>query len=203
MKQALTIGCGSSNSNIIVDTLVEQGYVVTNIGNSTHPKATNIQIQWNELQITNLHKLCKINGVLDFVFFNQNGSSLNHNNFDFSSLDTLGAWKLVKDWQQSHWISCQMPFLLLHTLKQNLTSSTKIGWMLSSTMRWDNSNATAYPDYSSQKYFNYLAMRCIGDHHQTFGIMPDFSKDDAHNKLKNIIKQVCTQDINNKLFNFE
>lgn len=200
MKQALTIGCGGGNSSAIIDTLLEKGYRVTNVGNSGHPGATNIQVKWSDLQITNLHRLVEIDGPLDFVFFSQNGSSLNSNNFDFANTDMLDAWKLVKDWQQSHWISCQMPFLLLHTLKKHLTPQTKIGWMLSSTMMWDNLNVEQYPDYSSQKYFNYLAMRCTGQHHQTFGIMPNFSGPCSQDRLKEVIEQVCDNDVDCQLF---
>jgi hypothetical protein len=200
MKQALTIGCGSGNGSVIIDTLLEKGYKVINVGTSSHPGATNIQVKWSELQITNLHKLVKPDGNLDFVFFSQNGSSLNSDNFDFANTDMLYAWKLVKDWQQTHWISCQMPFLLLHTLKKHLTADTKIGWMLSSTMKWTNLNAEKYPDYSSQKYFNYLAMQGTGKHYQTFGIMPDFSGPGSQDRLKEVIEQVCDNDVNCQLF---
>ena len=200
MKQALTIGCGSGNGSTIIDTLLEKGYNVINVGTSTHTGATNIQVQWTDLQITNLHSLIKVEGNLDFIFFNQNGSSLNAGNFDFANTETIVAWKLVKDWQQSHWISCQLPFLLLHTLKKHLTPSTKIGWMLSAMMIHSNNNVEQYPDYSSQKYFNYLAMQCAGEHHQTFGILPDFSGPDAKGSLKNVIEQVCDNHVNCQLF---
>jgi hypothetical protein len=203
VKQALTIGCGSKNGVAIIDTLLEKGYTVTNIGNSLHPKANNIQIDWDNLQITNLHKLLNISGVLDFVFFNQNSSSLELNAFDFSNIETLAVWKLLKNWQHSHWIACQMPFLLIHNLKHNLTNKSKIGWMLSSTMIWDQPGVENYPDYSSQKYFNYLAMKCFNTHYETFGVMPDFSMADSAQQTSKIIETVCDQNVNNMIFRFQ
>jgi hypothetical protein len=202
MKQALTIGCGSKNGKAIIDTLLEKGYNVTNMGATGHPEITNIKISWNDLHITNLQKLLKFEGNMDFVFFNQNASSLDSDAFDFSNTDTLATWKLIKNWQHSHWISCQMPFLLINCLKQNLTKQSKIGWMLSSTMIWDRPDVEKYPDYSSSKYFNYLAMNCFGNHYQTFGIMPDFSIPNSSDQMKTIITTVCDQTVNNRIFKF-
>jgi hypothetical protein len=202
MKQALTIGCGGGNGSVVIDTLLEKGYNVTNLGNNEHPGATNVQIAWTELQIANLHKLLKFEVPLDFIFFNQNASSLDSAAFDFSNTDTLTVWKLIKNWQHSYWISCQMPFLLLHNLKHNLTPQTKIGWMLSSNMIWNRPDVQKHPDYSSQKYFNYLAMNCFSKHYQTFGIMPDFSIPNAKNEMTKIIATVCNQDVDNTIFKF-
>jgi hypothetical protein len=203
VKQALTIGCGSGNGATIIDTLLDKGYTVTNVGAKTHPGAHNIQVPWSEIQITNLHQIVKVSGQIDFVFFNQNGSSLCANDFDFANTDMLKSLKLVKDWQHSHWISCQMPFLLLHTIKRHLVPETKIGWMLSAMMVSDNLGVDKYPDYSSQKYFNYLAMRCVGKHYQAFGIIPDFSDPESKHQLRGVIEQICDQDVNCKLFEVE
>lgn len=200
MKQALTVGCGGGVGSTIVDTLLQNGYSVTNIGATPNEKCKNISIQWHNLQINDLHKISRFGEKIDFIFFNQNGSSLDEDAFDPSNSDTLTNWKLIKDWQHSHWISCQMPFLLIHSLNKNLASQTKIGWMLSSTMFWDKEDSSQYPDYSSQKYFNYLAMKCFGKHYQTFGIMPDFNLPDSMEKLKNIIFQVCTESVNQRVF---
>lgn len=200
MKQALTVGCGGGTSSAIVDTLIQNGYSVTNIGATANAKCKNIKIQWKDLQVSNLHKISRFNEQFDFVFFNQNGSSLDQVAFDPVNSDTLTTWKLIKDWQHTHWISCQMPFLLLNNLRKNLTPESKIGWMLSSTMFWDRENSDQFPDYSSQKYFNYLSMKCFGKHYQTFGIMPNFSAPGSIEKLKNIVTQVCTESVNCYVF---
>jgi hypothetical protein len=202
MKQAITVGCGSTNGRIIVDMLLEKGYNVTNIGNSEHPNATNITIGWNELDIPTLHKLLKVKTNIDFIFFNQNASSINSEDFDLSKIETLEMWKLIKGWQHSYWISCQLPIMLLHNLKNFIGPDTKIGWMLSSYLMYDCPGVEKYPDYSSQKYFNYLAMKCFGKHYQTFGIMPNFADPTSKNKMTNIFTEVLDNPTNCKIFNF-
>jgi hypothetical protein len=200
---AITVGCGSGNGKVIIDTLLQQGYHVTNIGSSRHDSAVNIEIDWANLQIPDLHKLCKFDHAVDFVFFNQNASSLDWQAFDFEHKQTLEIWKLLKNWQHSYWISCQLPFLLIYNLKKNLHAQSKLGWMLSDYMICDSTGADKFPDYSSQKYFNYLAMKCFSSHYQTFGIMPDFSMHNSMDKLQNIIELACNQTVTNTVFKFK
>lgn len=203
MKTALTIGCGSGNGKVIVDTLIEKQYSVINIGSQEHPDCQNIKIDWKELQITNLHQFVKFkNQHIDFVFFNQNASALEIESL-YPTDDTLKVWRLIKDWQNSHWISCQMPVLLLHYIRDNLTPESKIGWMLSSMMCYDRSDVEKYPDYSSQKYFNFLAMKCFSKHYQTFGIMPNFSRPESQKELQQIITEVCDSTVDQSLFRMQ
>ena len=87
MKQALLIGCGNQRGERIVNGCIEAGYSVTNIGSgaSAIPTVNNIKIEWKDLDIIKLHKiLVKINHKVDFIFFNQNASSLS--NIDFTQL---------------------------------------------------------------------------------------------------------------------
>ena len=200
MKQALTVGCGSGNGKTIVDTLLANDYVVTNIGSSKHPDCDNILIEWQDLELADLHKIyCPGSCRIDFVFFNQNASSLETAAFD-PDQNNLQVWKLIKNWQHTHWISCQLPILLLHYLGKNLVASSKVGWMLSSMMCYDRPDTESYPDYSSQKYFNYLAMKCFSKHYQTFGIMPDFTLAGSERRLADILIQVCTRQVNAEIF---
>jgi hypothetical protein len=200
VKQALTVGCGSGNGKTIVDTLLANDYVVTNIGSSQHPGCNNITIEWHDLELTNLHKIYRPGSCrIDFVFFNQNASSLETSAFD-PNQNNLQVWKLIKNWQHTHWISCQLPILLLHYLGKNLVASSKVGWMLSSMMCYDCPGTESYPDYSSQKYFNYLAMKCFSEHYQTFGIMPDFTLAGSERQLADILIQVCTRQVNAEIF---
>lgn len=203
MKQALTVGCGSGNGGLVIDTLLDRGYAVTNLGSSAHDRASNIQIAWKDLDIPKLYSLVKISGPVHFVFFNQNSSSLEDSYFELNKIGTIDMWRLVKDWQHAHWISCQMPVLLLHLLQKNIGADTKIGWMLSPTMRWDLVYAQRYPDYSSNKFFNYLAMQCLAKHYQTFGVVPDFSNNHGKNQMIKILDHVCDNQVNGNLFEFE
>ena len=199
MKHALLLGCGSSNGSAIVEALIEHGFAVTNVGSSEyqHNMVRNIKINWKQLDIESVHKIfSKFDVVFDFVFFNHNNSSLALSDFDIKNEKILKNWRLVKDWTQSQWLSCQLPFLVLHTIRNNLNKESKVGWMLSSYINYNNQSSVLYPDYSSYKYFNYLAMKCFGQANdfQTFGIYPDFKNTDSQHKLKTIIDHIVTAD---------
>ena len=94
MKQALLIGCGNQRSELIVNGCIDAGYSVTNIGSSASaiPTVNNIKIEWKDLDLVRLHRLLSmINHKVDFIFFNQNASSLSHADFIESKM-TLDTW---------------------------------------------------------------------------------------------------------------
>lgn len=208
MRKALVLGGASKNGTAILETLIEFDFDIVNVGASTfaHPRVQNIQIDWNALDIELVHKTFnKFEGIFDFVFFNHKSSSLSLADFDLKTQDTLKKWKLIKHWTQSHWLSCQMPFLVLHTIRNNLNEKSKVGWMLSSYIDHANDPAKQYPDYSSDKYFNYLSMKCFGEANQfqTFGIYPDFNNGDGKTKLKSIVADiVCNDQLKQQNFKF-
>lgn len=207
MKKALIIGGGSENGQPILDALLENNFQIINVGSSTYKTTniTNIVVDWKSLDIPFVHKqFSRFTGNFDFVFFNQNSSSLNLNDFSLNHDDTLEIWRRINDWKTSHWLSCQLPFLILHTIRKNLNSASKVGWMLSSYVDYRNKNCTDFADYSSYKYFNYLSMKSFGLTNQikTFGIYPDFSNTNSKNKLKEIISNIVTNDQIDKEFKF-
>ena len=190
MKQALLIGCGNQRGERIVNGCIEAGYSVTNIGSgaSTIPTVNNIEIVWKELDIIKLHKiLVKIEHKIDFIFFNQNASSLSQDNFLESKI-TLDTWSLIKDWSKSYWLSCQLPYFLIKTLGTNLHSETIIGWMLSSYRDVTKKGVDNHPDYSGNKFTNYLIMKSFAKKFKCFGINPKFEKGD---KITMLIKEIC------------
>lgn len=196
MKNALLVGCGTGKGALITDALLANGYQVTNIGSSGHPDANNIIVNWANVDIPFIHKNCQFDNSIDFVFFNQNSSSLRQENFNLAQTDNLTSWRLIKDWSSSLWLSCQLPFLLLHTVKNNLHQGSAVGWMLSGYMKYNKAGNAQHADYSSFKYFNYLQMQCFDQENEfkTFGIYPDFSADSSSKKLYNVIVEVlsCT-----------
>lgn len=203
MKHAVTIGCGSGNGRVIIDTLQERGFDVINLGQNSHPDCRNIPVSWNDLDMTTLHKLYRPNGTMvDFLFFNHNASSLDHTVFD-TTRDALQVWRLLKDWQHTHWLSCQMPVLMIHYLRKYLHPHSKIGWMLSTMMRHDRENTEQYPDYSSQKYFSYQAVKGFSRFYETFGILPDFDLPGAHQQLKTFVNDVCDHEVKAKIFQMQ
>ena len=191
MKQALLIGCGNQRGERIVNGCIEAGYSVTNIGSgaSAIPTVNNIKIKWTDLDIIKLHKiLVKINHKVDFIFFNQNASSLS--NIDFTQpKKTLDTWSLVKSWGHSYWLSCQLPYFLIKTLEKNLHHETIIGWMLSSYIDKNKQGVETHPDYSGNKYTNYMLMKNFNTKYQCFGINPEFEKGD---KIQPLIKEICS-----------
>ena len=191
MKQALLIGCGNQRGERIVNGCIEAGYSVTNIGSGASAIQTvnNIKIEWKDLDIIKLHKiLVKINHKVDFIFFNQNASSLS--NIDFTQpKNTLDTWGLVKSWGHSYWLSCQLPYFLIKTLEKNLHHETIIGWMLSSYIDKNKEGVETHPDYSGNKYTNYMLMKNFNTKYQCFGINPEFETSD---KIQLLIKEICS-----------
>ena len=53
MKQALIIGGGSKNSQVILSTLLDNDFEIVNFGASIypHPQVTNVKIAWDQLDI--------------------------------------------------------------------------------------------------------------------------------------------------------
>jgi len=203
MKHAVMIGGGSGKGAIITNALIENGYLVTNIGSSKHTKCDNITVDWKDIDIPFVQKHCKFNHPIDFIFFSQNASSLSKQNFSLET-KTLETWRLVKEWTHSNWLSCQLPFLLVHTLKKNIHADTKIGWMLSGYIKHTATGNADHPDYSSFKYFNYLQMQCFSQQNnfKTFGIYPDFNIDNNEDILYNTIIEILLSTEKHKEYYF-
>ena len=107
MKQALVIGCGNKRGSRIIDACLEAGYNVINIGSSESKNTSvkNIQINWKDLDLIKLYKLLReIDYKIDFIFFNQNGSSL-------SKIDFSQTKKTLDTWTNAH-IRVYKPFQL-------------------------------------------------------------------------------------------
>lgn len=201
MKHALLIGCGNARGDKIIRGCETSGFTVTNIGSSvsTKPSVKNIKIEWNDLDITELHKILKsIDHQIDFIFFNQNASSLSQSDFR-NQKKTVDLWSLVKSWSKSYWLSCQMPYFLIQTLGEKISVDTKIGWMLSTYIDKDKQGVWDHPDYSGYKFTNYLIMKSMSKKYQCFGINPEF---DGKDKIESIIKGICdgTKKCNGEIF---
>ena len=80
--KALLIGCGNQRGEIIIDACKKNGYQVTNIGSTESRLCKNIKISWQDLDLITLHKLLrKVDGTIDFIFFNHNATTLGPNDF--------------------------------------------------------------------------------------------------------------------------
>jgi len=204
MKQALLIGCGNERGNNIVNACLNSGYKVINIGSSQSDikNVVNIKINWKDLDIIHTHKILnRLNGNIDFVFFNQNASSLSQIDFT-QSKGTLDMWGLVKNWTNSYWLSCQMPFFLIHSLGHKLHEKSIIGWMLSSYIDSAKTGVDDHADYSGYKFTNLMIMRNFNRKYRCFGIDPDFS---ISLGMTNLIHDICSGKIlvNGTIFEFD
>jgi len=193
-KNALVFGCGGKNGKIVIDSLIKNNFKVINVGQSIHSSqhVENITIKWKDLNIKNLHDICLIDKKIHFLFFNQNSSSLCTNDFMLNNHKTLIHWKRIKDWTDSLWLSCQLPYITIHNLKDNLTENSFVGCMLSGYIDFNKLGVDDHPDYSSFKYFNYLSMKCFAkeNNFKTFGIQPDFNYSESDISLENIINDI-------------
>tara|TARA_Y100000592_G_scaffold101102_1_gene185448 strand:+ start:5303 stop:5908 length:606 start_codon:yes stop_codon:yes gene_type:complete len=191
MSIALLIGCGNTRGEKIVKGCQQAGLSVVNIGKSQSqiPDVEHISIEWADLDIITLHKkLGQIKSKISFIFFNQNSSTLAQHNFE-AKQKTLDIWGVYKSWTKSYWLSCQMPFVIVHTLSSLLTNDVKIGWMLSNFIDRQADGVETHPDYSGYKYTNYLIMKNFNKNYKCFGINPEFKTKD---KIENLVYEICT-----------
>ena len=193
MKKALLIGCGGKRGEDLIKGCQQANFDVINIGSSESKlkNVENIKINWKTFDITQMHKICKqLSYNINFIFFNQNSSALSKENF-VKPIKTLDLWGLAKDWTRSYWLSCQLPFALIKTLENNLSPETKIGWMLSDYIDRTHKGVEDHPDYSGNKFANYLLMKNFAKKYQCFGINPKFGS----SNYTDLIYKICSNQI--------
>jgi hypothetical protein len=176
MNTALLVGCGSKFGLELTQRLLNMGWTVFSISGSDISCPGNLHhltIDWSTVNVAQLEKFLKVVPGLDLVFFNQNSSSLSSDNFTANSFKTAELWKQEKTWAQSYFVSCILPFHIIHTLGTRCSDTTKVGWMLSEYIY--NHSDISYPDYIGNKYQNYLLMKSFSKNHNScfFGVNPD------------------------------
>jgi hypothetical protein len=97
-KNCLLIGCGSKFGLDLLGYLLENGYNVNSISGSKleHANVNHLQIDWKTLNIAQLEKFLRELPEMDLVFFNQNSSALNFNDFT-KNKNTIEIKKRFKD----------------------------------------------------------------------------------------------------------
>ena len=195
MSVALLIGCGGDRAEHIVKACHLKFDKVINVGASAidvkqFPKAVNHQVDWKALDLNTINNICKDMDQVNFIFFNQNRSSLSPINFS-DAMPHFEILQLVKSWTDAHWTSCQLPFFVVKALESKMGSDIKIGWMLSSYIDHKHEDVEKHPDYSGNKFTNYLIMKSFSKKYPCFGIYPDFSKD----TLFEIMSDICNEKI--------
>tara|TARA_Y100000748_G_scaffold196728_1_gene164794 strand:+ start:833 stop:1447 length:615 start_codon:yes stop_codon:yes gene_type:complete len=204
MTNAVLIGCGGKNVKPIVDACIGRFTKIYNIGSTELHNdkitVTNIKVDWKTFHLAELHKTCKDIEDVGFMFFNQNGSSLNGADFD-RSIGVVDTIVKIKSWTQSHWISCQMPFAIIQHLAPKFTKDVKLGWMLSGFIDYRKKDVYSYPDYSANKFTNYVIMKSFSKTFNCFGIDPDFTKQNLPEFLNTIFEN--NENYNGKVFGID
>jgi hypothetical protein len=175
MKTALLIGCGSKFGLNITKELQANGYRTYSISGSESTDADHLQIAWLTVTVADIERFLRQVPECDIVLFNQNASALSSQQFE-QHLDTVELWRLEGHWSQAHFASCVLPFHIVHTLGDRLTSTSRVAWMLSNYVHTHPSDDNfGYADYIGNKQQNYLMMRNFSLHHPScfVGINPD------------------------------
>lgn len=205
MKTALLVGCGSKFGKRLLNSLVTNNWEVYSISGSAidNNNVNQCIINWQTVNVANIEKFLKNIPPVDLIMFNQNSSALANQNFTQNSYATLELWKQEKHWNQCYFVSCILPFHIIHTLGNRCSASTNVAWMLSSYI-YKHKNIS-HADYIGNKYQNYLIMKNFSQAHPAnfFGINPDTITDssDSDQLTKVLTNGSC--DLNGKVVKFD
>lgn len=189
-KQCIILGGGSKLGASLTQSFLECNYQVRLVTGSAStwdsvPGVTVIPINWHTASIRDIAPIIANLTQVDVVFFNQNSSALGQQNF------VLGTPQNVSHWQQNYFVACQLPFFLVHAIKNKIHSQTKIGWMLSVLIRHPVDSQIDHADYIGNKFTNACIMKSFSklNHGGFFGMHPDGISDDqdGRQKAKNIV----------------
>jgi hypothetical protein len=201
MKNCLITGGGSKFGSIITEQLVQAGYhvyLITGTQQVPNPNITVIPVNWHELKLQDIRNIISNVPNLDLIFFNHNSSALDHSKFNQNQIQNL------KDWQQSYFVAVQFPFYLIHSLKNKISSTTKIGWMLSDLISDPSSTQVGFADYIGNKFTNGCIMKSFAQSFTAifFGINPGSVGNDLDSsKAINIVELIdYTTDLNGKIY---
>lgn len=201
MKNCLITGGGSKFGSKITEQLVQAGYhvyLITGTQQVTKPNITVISVNWHELKLQDIRCIISNLPNLDLIFFNHNSSALDQTKFNQNQIQNL------KDWQQSYFVACQFPFYLIHSLKNNIASTTKIGWMLSELIVDPLDSQCGFADYIGNKFTNGCIMKSFAQSFPAtfFGINPEAvgNNDDVNKVIKLVELIEHTTDLNGKIY---
>ena len=173
MKNCLITGGGSKFGSLLTNNFVSVDYHVYLLTSNPVNYINNnnvsvIPVNWKTLSILDIRNIIIGLPNLDLIFFNHNSSALNLKKFSKNQLQNL------KDWQQNYFVACQFPFYLIHALKNHISDSTKIGWMLSNLIKNPIQNQIGFADYIGNKFTNACIMRSFAQQYPAifFGITP-------------------------------
>lgn len=165
------------------------------------PNVNNIKVDWFNLDRNKIKSIIDPYKKYDLIFFNHNngGSPGEHYLSPHNEMD-LGSWNY------NYWISCQLPYVVIHHLSNSISQDTKIGWMLTGLIEGRDENLFKYAGYAGVKSTNLHILRGFSKFHPGifFGINPiwfpeeDWPKDAK--QIFHVIESLKSKD-NGKCFN--
>lgn len=156
---------------------------------TSQPKrSSDLQVDWRTLTVADLHRWLRALPRLDLIFFNQNAASLDQSQFAAHTPDYLDLWNLARHWQATHWTSCVLPMMVIHTLHDKLDAGSKIAWMLSDVIN-RATNHMMHADYVANKRQNWLIMQNFSQHHPAtfYGVIPGTVNEDTDRKITTFV----------------
>ena len=160
----LFLGAGQGFGQAFKDTRKQTGQQIFEISSCPGPADTHLSVDWAKIDESLVHRFVKDLPHMDLVFFNQNGSSLSALSFQDQAGNILGLWKQIAHWRQSHFVSCQLPFQIIHTLGDRLDERSRVCFMLSSTVV-RHGDSLEHADYIANKFQNYLMIKNFARSH--------------------------------------
>lgn len=160
----LFVGAGKGIGQGLHQSRFAAGHAIFHITGKDSVDENTFTVDWASVRESDLHKWLRKLPEIDLIFFNQNSSSLSKESFGKDGYDTIKLWKQLKHWNQSHWVSCRMPFDIIHTLSDRLHSESRVCWMLSSLVVRHN-HEPEHADYIANKFQNYLMMKNFARNH--------------------------------------
>lgn len=159
MKKCVITGGGSKFGQQLIQQLIQTGYVVDLITGTPdtwadNPSVNVISVDWKIIGLQNIRQLVSKDPI-DLMFFNHNSSALSKPKFEKGSIQS------IKDWQQSYFVACQLPFYMIHSNANKISSNTKIGWMLSELITDPVDSQVGHADYIGNKFTNTCIMRAF------------------------------------------
>jgi hypothetical protein len=203
MKRCVITGGGSKFGQHLTESLIQAGYFVDLItsndiawiGNSS---VNVIPVDWKTVNLQDLGKLIPKHPI-DLMFFNHNSSALSGAKFQRRTVQN------VKDWQQSYFVSCQLPFYMIHSSANKISVNTKIAWMLSESIKDLPDSEIGNADYIGNKFTNTCIMRAFSLNFPAcfFGINPGPIGQNLNlaQDLVHLIEHTDIKTLNGNIFN--
>jgi NAD(P)-dependent dehydrogenase (short-subunit alcohol dehydrogenase family) len=204
MRQCLITGGGSKFGQHLTQVLLNQGFHVHLVTSSVSDwnnvdNVTVIPVDWKNINLSDIKTLIPHCDHLDLIFFNHNASSLSQQKFQRGQLQS------IKDWQQSYFVACQLPFYLIQLISSRIGPDTKVAWMLSKLITNPIDSQAGFADYIGNKFTNACIMKSFAQSYPAcfLGIHPDSISEHDTSKARDVIDLIThssVADLNGRIF---